>query len=164
MGIAAVPWSVVEAIGALTASIFTGLGLVLAILTIRFESRRWRAEVRRLDDERRDALAAQATLVVVTANRSTLGSGKATLVLRNFSQRPVLDVHVRPTFNGEVVDPESLAIQPVLAPDSEQEIVVDAPYGREPLVAAEVQLRDSMGLCWRRTDNGPPERLAGEIR
>ena len=159
-----IPWDAVGAIGTSVASLFAAVGLILAALAIRLDSRRWRSEVKRLDDERRDAQAAQASLVVVTANRSVLGSGKATLVLRNFSQRPVLDVHVRPMLDGEVVNREHLAIEPMLVPDTEHEVVVDAPHGLEPLVSAELQLRDSTGLRWRRANNGPPERMTGEIR
>ena len=50
----------------------------------------------------------------------------------------------------------------VLGPDERRELTLNAPFGEEPLVAARTELRDSMGLRWRRDNNGRPQRLLDE--
>jgi hypothetical protein len=43
-----------------------------------------------------------------------------------------------------------------------RELRLNAPYGEESLVVARTELRDSMGLRWRRDHNGRPHRLLAD--
>jgi hypothetical protein len=101
---------------------------------------------------------------VVAEVAAETGSGTATVTLINFSQRPVFDVHVSLMLNGRPVvltDGRStvVPVQTIVGPGERHELILNAPFGEEPLTAARTELRDSMGLRWRRDHNGRPQRI-----
>jgi hypothetical protein len=161
--IVAVDWNAVEAIAASAGALLTAAALSITVVTLLFERRGRRADVNRLEAQREDAEAGQASLVVAEVTADT-GSGTAAVTLINFSRRPVFDVHVSLMLNGRPVvltDGRStvVPIQTILGPEERRELTLNAPFGEEPLVAARTELRDSMGLRWRRDHNGRPQRM-----
>jgi hypothetical protein len=160
---AAVDWNAVEALATSAGALLTAVALVVTVVTLLVERRGRRADQNRIEAQREDAEAGQASLVVARVTAAT-GSGTATVTLINFSRRPVFDVHVWLVLNGRPVtladDRTTVApVQPILGPDERRELILNAPYGEESLVAARTELRDSMGLRWRRDHNGRPQRL-----
>jgi hypothetical protein len=161
---AATDWNAAEAIAGSIAAFITTAALVITLITVRVEARRRREDVARIDAQLRDAEAAQAGLVIAGDATTVVGSATATLVVSNFSQRPVFDVHVRLLLDGEPVGltdgrDDRAVVEPVLEPGEQRAVTLNAPYGDEPLVAARLEMRDSMGLRWLRDNNGRPERL-----
>jgi hypothetical protein len=159
----AVNWDSVEATATAVGALLTGLALLVTVFALRKERANRQEDVARLDRDIAEAAAAQAYLVVVADNDSELGSGIARLVLRNFSERPVYGVVVWPFLDGrrvELTDERKVGsvAEQLLKPGEERTIELVAPYGSENLVSAEVVLRDSAGLRWRRANNGRPER------
>ena len=164
--IAAVDWNAVEALATSVGALLTAVALVVTVVTLLFERRGRRADVARLEAQREDAEAGQASLVIVSVAGST-GSGTAEVTLINYSRRPVFDVHVSLMLNGRplvLADGRStvVPVQPVLGPDERRSLTLNAQFGEEPLVAARTELRDSMGLRWRRDHNGRPQRLVSD--
>ncbi|GIF00961.1 hypothetical protein [Paractinoplanes rishiriensis] len=160
---AAVDWNAVEALAASAAALLTAAVLVVTVVALLFERRVRRIDIARLEAQRADAEAGQASLVV-SVTSATTGSGTADVVLVNYSQRPVFDVHVSLTLNGRPVTLTDgrctvVPVQTIVGPDERRELTLNAPYGEETLVAARTELRDAMGLRWRRDHNGRPERL-----
>jgi hypothetical protein len=161
--IVAADWNAVEAIASSAGALLTAVALVVTVVTLLFERRGRRADVNRLEAQREDAEAGQASLIVGRV-AATTGAGTAVVTLINFSRRPVFDVQVSLTLNGRPVvlaDGRStvVPVELILGPDERREITLNAPYGEETLVAARTELRDSMGLRWRRDNNGRPQRL-----
>jgi hypothetical protein len=160
MTLAAVDWNAVEAIGTSVSALVTSLAVIVAATALAAERKARRADMARMDALREDAESAQASLVVAGDTIAETGSGKATMTLSNFSQRPVFDVHLSLMLNGRSVDlPDGLPVLAVVAPGEQRTLTLNAPHGHEPLVAARLELRDSMGLRWRRENNGRPQRL-----
>jgi hypothetical protein len=164
--IAAVDWNAVEALATSAGALLTAVAVVVTVTTLLFERRGRRSDVTRLESQREDAEAGQASLVVAVVSATT-GSGTAQVTLINYSQRPVFDVHVSLVLNGRPVtldDGRSVVVpvQPILGPDEQRALTLNAPFGEEPLTAARTELRDSMGLRWRRDHNGRPQRLVEE--
>jgi hypothetical protein len=162
--VAAVDWNAVEAIGTSVGALVTACAVIVAAVALAAERRNRQADIDRLDALREDAEAAQAGLVVAGGTEAATGSGKATVTLSNYSQRPIFDVHLSLTLNGRPVTltdgrANGAEVLAVLAPGEQLDVTMNAPYGEEPLVAARVELRDSMGLRWRRDNNGRPQRL-----
>jgi hypothetical protein len=161
--IVAVDWNAVEALASSAGALLTAVALAITVITLLFERRGRRSDINRLESQREDAEAGQASLVVADVAAGT-GSGTAAVTLINFSRRPVFDVRVSLVLNGRPVvltDGRStvVPIQTVLGPQERRELTLNAPFGEEPLVAARTELRDSMGLRWRRDHNGRPERI-----
>jgi hypothetical protein len=160
---AAVDWNAVEALAASAGALLTAAVLVVTVAALLFERRVRRIDIARLEAQREDTEAGQASLVVAVASATT-GSGTADVLLINYSQRPVFDVHVSLTLNGRPVvlsDGRSttVPVQTIVGPDERRELSLNAPYGEELLVATRTELRDSLGLRWRRDHNGRPQRL-----
>jgi hypothetical protein len=161
---AAVNWNAVEAIGTSAGALVTTVAVVVTAVALIAERRARRADVERLDALREEGEAAQASLIVAGETTAEIGSGKATVTLSNFSQRPVFDVHLWLTLNGRPVElPDGrdtgAPVLAVVAPGERRTITMNAPFGHEPLVAARMELRDSMGFRWLRENNGRPQRL-----
>jgi hypothetical protein len=164
--IAAADWNAVEALATSVGALLTAVALVVTVVTLLFERRGRRSDVARLEAQREDSEAGQASLVVAAVSGAT-GSGTAEVTLINYSRRPVFEVHVSLMLNARLVELDDgrstvVPVQPVLGPGEERPLTLNAPYGEEPLTAARTELRDSMGLRWRRDHNGRPERLLEE--
>jgi len=163
MIVAAVDWNAVEAIATSAGALLTAVAVMVTVVTLLFERRGRRADMNRLEAQREDAEAGQASLIVGSV-AATTGAGTAVVTLINYSRRPVFDVQVSLVLNGRPVvlgDGRSTVapVELILGPDERRELTLNAPFGEEPLVAARTELRDSMGLRWRRDNNGRPQRL-----
>jgi hypothetical protein len=160
----AVNWEMVQGVANAAGAVLAGAALLVSGVAVKREARRRREDIARLDNAAADAAAAQASLIVVADNHSALGSGTAKLVLTNFSRRPVFDVLVWPFLDGTRVTPSDgrkvrAVVKQMLEPGERLNVELCAPHGAEQFVSAEVELRDSLGLRWRRANNGPPERI-----
>lgn len=160
----AVDWNAVEAIGTSAGALVTAGAVIVAAIAFSAERKARRADVARMDALREDVESAQASLVVAGDATADTGSGKTRVTLSNYSQRPVFDVHLSLVLNGRPVELPDGRVNgtPVLAvvgPGEQRTVTLNAPFGHEQLVAARLELRDSMGLRWRRENNGRPQRL-----
>ncbi|NES31746.1 hypothetical protein GCE86_02825 [Micromonospora terminaliae] len=145
-------------------------GLLMSTVAVLFTGLLFRHEVRVRREERRDAEAAQARLVLAVrtgpepaGSRATVPPSRVGYRVLNFSGAPVLDVLIRYVWAGGSVGPTHHL--PVLVGEEQGELRVPAdldPHVTEALAdfsAIEIIFTDASGQKWQRVDRSAPVRL-----
>lgn len=153
-------------------------GLLMSTVAVIFTGLLFRHEIRVRREEKRDAEAAQARLVLATLDgreksskagveprlRSLLGGEAAVgYKIMNFSGAPVLDVMIRHSWSGGSKGPTQHI--PVLIGEQEGDLRlsedIDSALLNTILWSSTIEIifTDANGQKWRRVDRNAPERL-----
>ncbi|MEU8262440.1 hypothetical protein AB0C02_17635, partial [Micromonospora sp. NPDC048999] len=143
-------------------------GLVMSTIAVLFTGLLFRHEVRVRREERRDAEAAQARLVLAVLDepepfRNRPLPAQVSYRVMNFSGAPVLDVLIRHVWAGGSVGPTHHI--PVLIGEEKGDLRVPEeldPHVVEAVVefsAIEIIFTDANGRKWQRLDRSAPVRL-----